>query len=115
MVRRHCAGQPGAGRRPVREAEQLIDQALGSVGRAQGVAPQQAHALQRLLLERDIGQPEMSVERLRSRDLTALGGTLRIAALCLALVSSGDLDGAAETTGRSPTQSSRPFRATSTG
>ena len=78
------------------EAARQIDGALERVGRAQGVAPERTHALQRLLLERDLGRVEASVERLVALPGQPLGDTLRTAALGLALVAAGDLDRAGE-------------------
>jgi DNA-binding SARP family transcriptional activator/tetratricopeptide (TPR) repeat protein len=78
------------------EAGQKIDRALARVGGAQGSAPEQTHALQRLVLERDLGRPEASVARLSGLPGRPLGGTLRAAAIGLALVSAGDHRGAAE-------------------
>jgi hypothetical protein len=81
------------------EAGQKIDRALARVGGAQGAAPDQTHALQRLVLERDLGRPEASVARLSGLPGRTLGGTLRAAAVGLALVSAGDHGGAAEVYG----------------
>jgi len=74
-----------------------MDRALARVGQAHGAAPGQTHALQRLLLERDLGCVQTSVDRLSATRTHPLDGALRTAALSLTLAAAGDLEVAEHT------------------